>query len=279
MPQTLLDLEISSVSSDGDRPVSLFRAQHGQPQVQEVQLPCGSSSISRFSGGVGGDGGDGGQQGGKGGLGEGSVFPIGARQSFGVDTLIIGSGVGGTGGNSGIPYRTIQDSQTPQNRRAPTRLEQILDNIGKLRDLFTAATEKGSWLFGGKGGQGGQGSYRGGEGGVGGGSHIPTSRASFFNGIFGGFGGEGGYGGVIGGQGGTALRNHLFKQGFVTVGGLFEVTDHDLRNHLEIGHILTLKEKLHDFVRHAFGCGGPYVKRIPGVKCVCDMIINSGIES
>ncbi|KAJ7813943.1 hypothetical protein B0H14DRAFT_3477456 [Mycena olivaceomarginata] len=190
-------------------------------------------------GGVGGDGGDGGQRGGKGGLGEGSVFPIGARQSSKVHNLIIGGGIGGTGGSSGIPWPgTIQDSQTPEDRRVPTSLEQIL---GGLMHFFTAATQTGYWLVGGLGGEGG---YGGGEGG--------TGQASILHEFL----------GCAGKKAQSAkptllvdfdieetLRNLLFKQGFVTVGGLFEVTDHDLRNHLEIGHILTLKEKLHDFVR------------------------------
>jgi hypothetical protein len=46
------------------------------------------------------------------------------------------------------------------------------------------------------------------------------------------------------------LRQLLWNEGFVTVEGLFEVTEDDLRDvGFKLGHIATLKQKLGAFLR------------------------------
>ncbi|KAJ7796361.1 hypothetical protein B0H14DRAFT_2620045 [Mycena olivaceomarginata] len=136
--------------------------------------------------------------------------------------------------------------------------------------------------IGGIGGEGGVGAHKGGEGGIGEASKIGIENISLFSRIFGGTGGKGGFGGIFGGRGGTGqgstfsellvrvdenarsaqptpladfaisdgLCQLLHNQGFVTVGGIFEVTGDDLRDvGFELGHIATLKQKLEAFLR------------------------------
>ncbi|KAJ7456786.1 hypothetical protein B0H11DRAFT_2065473 [Mycena galericulata] len=139
--------------------------------------------------------------------------------------------------------------------------------------------------IGGEGGRGG----RGGVGGSGGPGEAPRIRvreeayASYFFQLVGGRGGEGGGGSVDGGCGGTGggivlskrlvsmgkearyrvsrlpldeldlkdrLRRRLHEQGFVTVGGLLEVYDADLKDvGFKIGEIAGLKGALEAFLR------------------------------
>ncbi|KAJ7456822.1 hypothetical protein B0H11DRAFT_1925635 [Mycena galericulata] len=249
-------------------------------EVQKIQV-----GTTQLYGGIGGRGGQGRKAGGIGGFGEAPVVPQGLIHWF----RQIWGGIGGEGGTDGTGGETQASGGTSQafTRTHNARKEDTL--LNRIRNMlpyfFGKASESNSertWLFGGTGGKGGRGTHSGGEGGLGEAPKIGIESISLFSRIFGGIGGLGGFGDLFGGQGGRgqgstfhellvcvdenarsakptplakfhigdSLRQRLYDQGFVTVGGLFEVTGNDLREvGFEIGDISTLKVQLKAFLR------------------------------
>ncbi|KAJ7827173.1 hypothetical protein B0H14DRAFT_2595486 [Mycena olivaceomarginata] len=200
-------------------------------EVQETQV-----GTTYLYGGLGGQGGPGGQKGGPGGRGEAPVVPPGLRNWF---TGIWGGkgGEGGLNGQTNVPDGTSQNfpsqkfPRTHYAHEAATLWTWILK---LLPNLFGNAGSEGPWLFGGIGGKGGFGGIFGGGGGTGKGSRFSellvrvdqnarSARPTLLDGF------------AISGS----LRQLLQDEGFVTVEGLFEVTEDDLLNvGFKLGHLL-----------------------------------------
>ncbi|KAJ6452921.1 hypothetical protein C8R45DRAFT_1039854 [Mycena sanguinolenta] len=248
--------------------------------VGDTKPPPMPENKPRVSGGEGGAGGHGGHRGGGGGIG-------GAAGMAEEDAKYFEEIAGGTGGGGGTGGKVDGSTGKSEQKVEKTRTNDTTTET-KYPHLLGAFTHMCGLglnmriVVGGTGGRGGEGSYRGGVGGQGEGSRMEPRQAALFSTITGGIGGEGGKGGDEGGDGGlgegpqftqllvsveevvrdgepipldqagisaklvTVLREH----GFVTLGGLCEVSGEDVMKICKgkVGAVAGLKEALSDFL-------------------------------